>query len=96
MKGFICYDCEKAKHSHHVFPLSDAISELVLKCNGGPATIYSCPFCLERNLSEEIFVCPECQREELVKGADLGKKCLQYEQDAKDELAAEDKWRKAS
>lgn len=78
MNGFRC-ECK------HVFPLRDALTDYINLANGGPATRYSCPDCLSHKLAE-VFVCPECQREELVKGEDLGKRCLQAEQDALEEL----------
>lgn len=79
MNGYRCLCCG------HIFPLADAMAEFVSFRDGGPATRYSCPDCLSHKVTE-VFVCPECQREELVSGEDLGKNCLQHEQDALDEL----------
>lgn len=75
MNGFCCNKCK------FVFPLADALTEYVNLMHGGPATRYCCPECQSTDL-RATHVCPECLREELVTGEDLGRKCLQAEQDA--------------
>lgn len=88
MNGFCCTDCK------FVFPLTDACTEYVPLRDGGPATRYSCPECLGYKLTA-THVCPECFREELAPSEDLGKRCLQAQQEAIDELT-QDRWREAS
>lgn len=75
MKGHFCHRC------NWIFAHDEAAEEPLEFRYGGPGIRFLCPACFSRDI-EEIFICPECQRERPVKGEDLGKQCLDAEQDA--------------